>query len=64
MRRAAVIMDRMRRQDPAAWQGYLTELRTLELGAAGDGLTGVAADWPEYQDDALTALVASVHGRA
>ena len=64
MRCAAVIMDRMRRQDPPARQGYVTELRTLELGAVGDGLTGAAADCPEYQNGALTAEAASVPGCA
>ena len=50
MRRANVVMDRMRREDAAAWQEYLSELHAFEVGTAGDGLTAAAADWPEYND--------------
>ena len=37
MRRANEVMDRMRREDPAAWQEYVAELRTFESGAAAPG---------------------------
>lgn len=50
MRRANEIMDQMRGEDPAGWQEYLSELGTFEAGAAGDGLTAAASDWPEYND--------------
>lgn len=50
MRRANEAMDRMRREDPAAWQDYLSELHAFEAGTAPDGLTAAAADWPEYND--------------
>jgi len=50
MRRANEVMDRMQREDSAAWHEYLSELRTFEAGTAGDGLAGAAADWPEYND--------------
>ena len=52
MRRANEVMDQMRREDPAAWQEYVAELRTFEAGAAGDGLTAAEADWPECNDAA------------
>ena len=39
MRRANEVMDRMRGEDPAAWQEYLSELGAFEAGAARDGLT-------------------------
>jgi hypothetical protein len=52
MRRANEVMDQMRREDPAAWQEYVTELRTFETGTTGDGLTAAEADWPEYNDAA------------
>ena len=55
MRRANEVMDRMRREDPAAWQEYLCELHAFEAGTAGDGLTAAAADWPEYNDAAGSA---------
>jgi hypothetical protein len=50
MRRANEVMDRMRREDPAAWQEYLSELRAFEAGTISDGLTSAASDWPEYND--------------
>jgi hypothetical protein len=50
MRRANEVMDRMRREDPAAWQEYVSELRTFEAGTTRDGLTAAASDWPEYND--------------
>ena len=50
MRRANEVMDRMRREDPAAWQEYVSELRSFEAGTARDGLTAAASDWPEYND--------------
>ena len=43
-------MDRMRREDPAAWQEYLSELHAFEAGTTRDGLTAGASDWPEYND--------------
>ncbi len=48
MRHANEVMDRLRREDPAAWHEYLSELRTFDTGTAVDGLCGAAADWPEY----------------
>jgi hypothetical protein len=48
MRRANEFMDRMRREDPAAWREYVSELRAFEAGTAPDGLTPAASDWPEY----------------
>ena len=50
MRRANELMDRMRREDPGAWQEYLSELHAFEAGAARDGLATAAVDWPEYND--------------
>jgi hypothetical protein len=54
MRRANQVMDRMRREDPAAWQEYLSELRVFEAGTSRDGLTAAAFDWPEYNDTGST----------
>jgi hypothetical protein len=48
MRRANEVMDRMQREDPAAWQEYAYELRAFEAGTARDGLAAAASDWPEY----------------
>ena len=50
MRRANEVMDRMRREDPAAWHEYESELRTFEAGTGGDGLTPATSDWPEFND--------------
>ena len=50
MRRANEVMDRMQREDPAAWQEYLVELQAFEAGTTLDGLTAAASDWPEYND--------------
>ncbi|HEY2550679.1 MAG TPA: hypothetical protein VGI64_08885 [Streptosporangiaceae bacterium] len=50
MRRANQVMDRLRCDDPAAWQEYVSELRAFEAGTAGDGLAAGAVDWPEYND--------------
>jgi hypothetical protein len=50
MRRANEVMERMRREDPQAWQDYLSELRGFEDGAARDGLSDAASEWPEYND--------------
>jgi hypothetical protein len=50
MRRADEVMDAMQREDPAAWQEYVSELREFEAGVARDGLTAAAYDWPEYND--------------
>jgi hypothetical protein len=50
MRRANEVMDRMRHEDPAAWQEYVAELRAFEAGTARDGLTAAVSDWPEYDD--------------
>jgi len=55
MRRANNVMDRMRRENPEAWQEYVSELHTFEAGAADDGLTAAAAEWPEYNDTAESA---------
>ena len=52
MRRANEVMERMQREDPRAWQDYLSELRQFERGTARDGLSGAAAEWPEYNDGA------------
>ena len=50
MQRANQVMDRMRREDPVAWQEYLSELSSFEAGTSGDGLPAAASDWPEYND--------------
>lgn len=50
MWRANEVMDRMRREDSAAWQEYLSELKAFETRTARDGLTAAASDWPEYND--------------
>jgi hypothetical protein len=50
MRRANEVMERMRREDPQGWQDYLSELREFEGGTIRDGLSGTAAEWPEYND--------------
>ena len=52
MQRANEVMDRMQREDPRAWQDYLSELRGFESGTARDGLSDATVDWPEYNDDA------------
>ena len=51
MRRANEVMDQMQRDDPEAWQEYVSELHSFESGTARDGLTAAASDWPEYNDD-------------
>ena len=38
MQRANQVMDRMRREDPVAWQEYLSELSSFEAGTSGDAL--------------------------
>jgi hypothetical protein len=48
MRRANEVMDRMQREDPAAWQEYVSELHDFEAGTVHDGLAAAASDWPEY----------------
>lgn len=55
MRRANEVMDRMQREDPAAWHEYLSELHAFEAGTARDGLSAATADWPEYNDAAGSA---------
>ena len=50
MRRANEVMERMQREDPRAWQDYLSELRGFESGTARDGLSDATAEWPEYND--------------
>ena len=50
MRRANEVMERMEREDPRAWQDYLSELRGFEGGTARDGLSDAAAEWPEYNE--------------
>ena len=52
MRRANEVMERMEREDPRAWQDYLSELRGFEGGTARDGLSDAAVEWPEYNDGA------------
>jgi predicted transcriptional regulator len=52
MRRANEVMERMEREDPQAWQDYLSELRGFEGGTMSDGLTDAAAEWPEYNERA------------
>lgn len=52
MRRANEVMERMEREDPRAWQDYLSELRGFESGTVRDGLSDAAAEWPEYNDGA------------
>jgi antitoxin MazE7 len=48
MRRANEVMDRMQREDPAAWHEYVSELHDFEAGTVHDGLAAAASDWPEY----------------
>jgi hypothetical protein len=50
MRRANEVMEQTRREDPAAWQEYVSELGVFEAGTARDGLTEAESDWPEYND--------------
>jgi hypothetical protein len=50
MWRANEVMERTRREDPAAWDDYLSELRTFEAGTMADGLGQAAAEWPECND--------------
>jgi hypothetical protein len=50
MRRANEVMERMEREDPQAWQDYLSELRGFEGGTTRDGLSDAAAEWPEYNE--------------
>jgi hypothetical protein len=58
MRRANEVMDRMQREDRAAWEEYVSELRTFEVGTTSDGLAPAASDWPEYNhpDGGTSAL--------
>jgi hypothetical protein len=50
MRRANEVMERMQREDPQAWQDYLSELGGFERGTARDGLSDATTEWPEYND--------------
>ena len=50
MRGAGEVMDKMRREDPVAWQEYLSDLHEFESGTTGDGLAAAVTDWPEYSD--------------
>lgn len=50
MRHANEIMERMQRDDPQAWQEYLSELRGFEVGTTRDGLSDATAEWPGYND--------------
>ena len=50
MRRANGVMDQMQREDPDAWQEYVTDLHAFGDGTARDGLTAGASDWPEFND--------------
>jgi hypothetical protein len=62
MRRTNEVMERMQREDPQAWQDYLSELRGFEGGTARDGLSDAPTEWPEYNDGAEGAQGA-VSGR-
>jgi hypothetical protein len=62
MRRANEVMDRMRREDPAAWQEYVSELDGFETGTASDGLSAAVTDWPEYNDAEYQNTDGSTHG--
>jgi hypothetical protein len=53
MRRANEVMERMEREDPKAWQDYLSELRGFEGGTMSDGLSDAAAEWPDYNEGAV-----------
>jgi hypothetical protein len=48
MRRANEVMDQMQREDPEAWQEYVSDLHAFEAGTVTDGLTAAGSDWPEY----------------
>lgn len=61
MRRANEVMDRMRREDPAAWQEYVSELQGFETGTARDGLSAAVTDWPEYNDPGYNDTDGSTH---
>jgi hypothetical protein len=50
MRRANQVMERMEREDPQAWQDYLSELRGFEGGTMRDGLSDATAEWPQYNE--------------
>jgi hypothetical protein len=63
MRRANEVMGQMQRENPGQWQEYLSDLTSFEAGAARDGLTAAAADWPEYNDDAARSTHGAVPGR-
>jgi predicted DNA-binding ribbon-helix-helix protein len=63
MRRANEVMDLMRREDPEAWQEYLSELHEFEAGTSLDGLPPAAAEWPGYNDDAPGSERGAVSGR-
>jgi len=52
MRRANEVMERMQREDPQAWQDYLSELHGFEVGTARDGLSDAAAEWPDLNAEA------------
>jgi hypothetical protein len=62
MRRANEVMERMQREDPQAWQDYLSELRGFEGGTARDGLSDATAEWPEY-NDSTQGMQGAVSGR-
>lgn len=50
MHRANEVMERMQREDPQAWQEYVSELRGFEGGTARDGLSDATSEWPEYNE--------------
>lgn len=54
MRRANEVMEHMQREDPQAWQDYLSELRGFEGGTARDGLSDAAANPPSGHDETAT----------
>ena len=62
MRRANHVMDTMRREDPAAWQEYQSELDAFDGGTARDGIAAGTAEWPEYNDDAAAGTDALQRG--
>jgi hypothetical protein len=62
MRSANDVMDQMRRDDPGAWQEYVSELHGFETGTARDGLPAAATDWPEYNDPEYKDAGGSGHG--
>jgi hypothetical protein len=63
MRGANDVMDTMRREDPAAWQEYRSELDAFDTGTARDGIGTGAAEWSEYNNDMTGGAPGAVSGR-